>query len=219
MRADAVVALARIDLDDLVEPYLWPAQNLLRFVAEGQQEACLRADLLWDATSTFCELAIAANAVAVPLDTRINRIIWAGWDDGSVVKPLTIRDEEDVERESPNWRSHSGVPSYVIQKPTALRLVTKPASAGTLRLEVFRQPLLTDLTGTSELEIPARYGHLLKEWVVHRAYQTRDADKGDIQRSNDAEARYTAAFGPRPNVAAKESQQQRRNTAIRPGGF
>lgn len=219
MKASAVVDLARNDLDDVAEPYLWTTPHLLGLVAEAQQEACMRADLLWDATSTFCTLAVAAAAVSVPLDSRISRIEWAGWDNGTTVTPIGAMDEREAERNTPTWRSHTGNPSAFIQKPNALRLYPAPAAAGTLRLEVFREPLLTTLASTSTLEVPARYGHMLLDWVLHRAFMTRDSDKRARELSADALARFTANFGPRPNVAAQVSRQQRRDNTVRPTGF
>lgn len=219
MRADALVALARQDLDDLVEPYLWTPPVLLAFVAEAQQEACMRANLLWDATSAFCTIAVTATTSTVALDTRINRIVWAGWDNGDTLQPIEIMDEREIDRRSPRWRSQTGVPWAIVQKPNAVRLLPAPADAGTLQLEVFRSPLLTTLVGASTLEVPDRYAHLLVDWVVHRAFLTRDSDKQASERAAAAAARFDASFGPRPNVAAQASRQTRRDTAVRPEGF
>ena len=219
MRADAIVALARHDLDDVAEPYLWTTPHLLGLVAEAQQEACMRADLLWDATSAFCTLAVAPAAVSVPLDSRISRIVWAGWDNGTTVTPIGPMDEREAERNTPMWRSHTGNPNAFIQKPNAVRLYPAPAAAGTLRIEVFRQPLLTTLVAASTLEVPDRHATMLNDWVVHRAFMTRDSDKRARELSADALARFTANFGPRPNVAAQVSRQLRRDTTVRPEGF
>jgi len=219
VKANAVVALARQDLDDMAEPYLWTTPVLLGYLAEAQQEACMRADLLWDATSTFCAVAVTASTATVAVDSRINRVVWAGWDNGTSVQPLAFMDDEEAERASPRWRTSVGTPMALISKPKAVRLYLPPAAAGTLRLEVYRQPLLSTLLATSDLEVADRHAHLLLDWVVYRAFGTRDADKTAAARAMAAEARFNASFGMRPTSYAQASRQQRRNPNIRPSGF
>lgn len=219
MKASAVVALARSELDDVAEPQLWPNATLLAYLAEAQMEACMRADIIWDGTSSFCSIAVAAEATAAALDSRVTRVEWAGWDDGAVVKPLNFVDQRDADRQSNGWRTYSGTPSALIASPTALRFVTKPAAAGTLRLEVYRMPLKSTLVASDDIEVPDRWAHLLRDWIRYRAFETRDADKQDRARSAEALAKFEATFGPRPTVYAQAERASRRSPLVRPTGF
>lgn len=219
MKASAVVALARSELDDVAEPQLWPNATLLAYLAEAQMEACMRADIIWDGSSSFCAISVAANATSAALDSRVTRVEWAGWDDGAVVTPLQFVDQRDADQQSQSWRTYAGTPSALIAAPSALRFVTKPAAAGTLRLEVYRMPLKSTLVSSDDIEVPDRWAHLLRDWILHRAYEARDADKGDRQRSAKAFAQFEATFGSRPTVYAQAQRSARRSPLIRPRGF
>lgn len=216
MRASDVIGLVRAELDDQVDPYLWSEPTLLAYLAEAQIEACIRADLIWDATSAMCSIAVTAGAAAVSVDRRITRINYIAWDDGTNAYELRF----DTERAAySDWRQSTGTPAAVLAEPNALRFVPRPALDGTLRLEVYRLPLLATLAANDTLEIPDRAAYPLREWVKHKAYAVRDADAGDRQRSAEALALFEQQFGPRPNIAAQNERLKRRDHLIRPGGF
>lgn len=217
MLASAAIALSRLELDDVSEMPLWSTPQLLAYLWEGQLEASIRADLIWDATSPMCAISVAAGAASVAVDQRITRINFVGWDDGSTVREIGFHDERDTQGSS--WRQSTGIPSAVIAEPNALRLYPRPSSAGTLRLEVYRTPLASSIGINDTLEIPDRVAHLLREWVKYRAYGIRDADAQDRSRSAEALQLFEQQFGPRPNVAAQAQRLQRRSPTIRPKGF
>ena len=216
MLASDIVALTRIELDDVVVPGLWSESQLLAYVAEAQIEACIRSDLIWDASSAMCSIAVAAGATAVPVDPRITRITYAEWYDGQVATELRFHTEREGQG---GWRQSSDAPRAVIAEPNALRLVPVPVSAGTIRIEVYRLPLLSVLVANDVIEIPGRAAYLLREWVKYRAYSVRDADATDRARSAEALQLFEQQFGPRPNVAAQTERLKRREHTIRPRGF
>lgn len=215
MKASDVIEIVNDELDDTTDGTLWTEAIKLKYLSEAQQEACMRADLIWDTARA----SVQAEATKITIDSKINRIVWAGWDDGTTVQPLEPIGEADADRRTPKWRTYTGVPTHFIQKPRAVRLYYPPAAAGTLRMEVYRQPLVTDLTMGSDLEIPDRWAPLLRHWVQFRAYTKRDAETEQLKRAAANEALFTAAFGARPTVYAQVERQQRRSNVVRPRGF
>lgn len=219
MKAGDIITSSRDDLDDLETPPNWSDTKLLRFLLQGQQQACMRAELIWDASSGMCGVSVAAGDIDVAIDSRITRIKWAGWDNGTTVEPLEIIDQRTADSRSARWRQYTGTPRAIVPMPNAVRVFYPPAEAGTLRLEVYRQPLATTLTMTSNLEIPDRWAPLLVHWVLYRAYQTRDADKGSKALSDKALAEFGRYFGDLPSVYSQASRAQQRDTTIEPRGF
>lgn len=217
MLASAAIALTRLELDDVSEQPLWQTTQLLSYLWEAQIEACVRANLIWDATSPLCAISVAAGAASVAVDQSITRINFVGWDDGTAVREIGFHDERDTAGSS--WRQATGIPSAVIAEPNVLRPYPRPAAAGTLRLEVYRMPLAASLSMQSVLEVPDRAAYLLREWVKYRAYSIRDADAQDRSRAAEALQLFEQQFGPRPNVAAQSERLQRRAPTIRPRGF
>ena len=68
-----LIAALRTDADDLVaNPYLWSDAELTRWANEAEQEAALRAKLLFDASTTaVCQIAVLAGTTSYALHAKV----------------------------------------------------------------------------------------------------------------------------------------------------
>lgn len=57
---------------------------------------------------------------------------------------------------------------------------------------------------TAEPEIHSRFHQDLRHWIMKRAYEKPDSDTEDRGRAAEAEARFTAAFGPPLSARTEE---------------
>lgn len=195
MNLGELIEAYRDEADDKEKPYFCSDARLIRYANEGQDEAARRAFLLADSTSELCTIAYAAEAQTVALDPRILEVrdAWIGGERVSVV----TRDE--MACYWPGWRDDS-VRARPVRLITGvdtnkLHLYPRPATSGSIRLEVYRMPLcpMRDLKDCPEIR---REAHpRLVDWMLHRAFGRRDADRFDPTLSAEALARFEAEFG------------------------
>lgn len=167
-----LIDLFRLEVDDTVEPHLWSDDEVTDFYNDAQQEACRRARLIVDSTtSAICQVtATAAAAGLVTLDARVifvRRIRAAGQ------LPLQRMTLQDMEASNPYWEDmQADTPRNFIPDHTtgALMLSPPPAVDTTYTLTVIREPLADMDSDDDTPEIPARWHRSLRHWAIFRAY-------------------------------------------------
>lgn len=208
-----LIALFRSDADDIVaNPYLWSDAELKGWANEAEQEAALRAKLLFDASTTaVCQIAIAAGTTSYPLHAKVHDVEHARIiDSAGNVTRLTITDRIELERVRPDWRYETRPPRALIRYDGRIEVDCIPDSDYTLRLEVHRMPMADMVSNTDTPEIaPIHHRHLVK-WMLHRAYQRPDSETHDPERSAKAEQAFTKVFGRRPDANLRRDQQANR---------
>ncbi len=209
MKLGQLIGEARSEVDDKVEPYLWTDDDWKAYFNWAESEACRRAHLLIDSTtSEICEVAIAAETASYPLDARVVSIRRVKLE--SQTRPLTQATRDDLDATVYDWENRKGYPEvFISESDGELLLVPKPVSADTGHLTVARLPLndMTDLDNDSP-EIAARYHRDLIFGACSRAYLKNDEDTFNIKKSQHYEALFTQKFGP--PVSAKAEQMRRR---------
>lgn len=210
----------RSDVDDRIATYLFSDADVIGWLNEAEEEAALRANLLFDATtSEICDIAVTAGTSLYALDPRVFVIERASFlatgEDAENAIVLDLRDRLSVDRTRPSWRTTEMEPVELIVDETKVQLACLPASSGTLSLEVYRAPLEPMALGDGDVypEIaPLHHRHLV-EWAKYRAFSRPDAEVFDPKRAETAEANFTKKFGLRPDAdmrrAAYEDQQHR----------
>jgi hypothetical protein len=197
-----LIELFRNEVDDTVEPYLWSDDEATDFANDAQQEACRRARLLVDSTTTaICQVtAAAADAGLVTLDPRViflRRIRASG---SLPLKRMTLQDMEEC---NPYWQdSAADVPRAFIPDYSngVLMLWPKPATDTVYAMTVVREPLAEMDSDDDEPEIPTRWQRSLRHWMVFRAYSKQDTEALDPKKAGQALALFEQEFGAKSSA-------------------
>lgn len=201
-----LIASFRVDADDAAAPFLWPDAEVTPWFGEAEDEACIRAKLIRDSTSSFCTIAIAVGDMTKTLDTSILSIEYASITDAAGnVYVLTPTDRLEMDRKRPDWRTEARVPDGFIHDDKTLTLNAPADAAYTLNLEVHRLPTHADGADESP-EIHAAHHRHLVDWVLFRAYSKPDAETMNKVKAAEAEARFERYFGKRPDASIRRKQ-------------
>ncbi len=207
--------------DDKSEPYKWSDTEVAKYLSEAENEAAIRALLLYDdETSKYCSIAVVAGTARYSCQPGIVKITRARLTTARV--DLVLTDEKELDRNVSDWdiSTNTGTPSYLITRPRKLRLVSAPAVADTLQLSVYRLPLKPLTEDTSTPEIAPQHHFRLLDWALHLAYLKHDADVFDEDFAAAHAAKFTASFGPHPGIDVLTSRHHRRGAPVtRYGGY
>ena len=208
MNLEQLIAQFRIDVDDLVQPYLWPDEWVAPWLTEAVSEAAVRGRLIYEAADpAICEIAVTAGTATYPLHASLYELVSlrfkvAGSDRS---EPVHIKAREELDRIRPGWRDETGTPRYAVQDDTRITLVPRPEVAGTLHVEGYRVPLKALANDTDKPEIHEAHHRHLVHWALHRAFSKPDSETIDPTRAATAEAAFTRYFGPRPDADLRRS--------------
>jgi len=86
-----------------------------------------------------------------------------------------------------------------------MNLAPEPDVVGTLYLEGYRLPLASLSASTDVPEVNAVHHRHLVDWALHRAFSVPDSESFDAQRAGQAEAAFSAYFGPAPDADLRRS--------------
>lgn len=220
MTADELLTIVREDyLDDvsdatMVDPeplYRWSTAYLLRQAVAAQRQACYRQDLRHlydDTTEDICSIAIVDGQRTYPLDPsilRIQSVLLPESSAGLIRLQHVWREQLDTLR--PSWRTDAaGLPRRFFVVGGQLVLDPKPSlalSGASIALEVWREPLQTELDVTDELEWtnnPEKLAH----WIVFQALMRRDPDTQDEKMAQMHLAMFERAFGAEVSAQARK---------------
>lgn len=186
--------LARFRLQDVEKPYLWPTDFINAALNEAQQEACMRARLIEDQSSSLTEVDVTTTSKRYALDPRILDVICIERSDGTKASGWTLTESELVFDDLPNL-------------------------AETLWLTVIRLPMEDMADDNDEPEIRPALHQKLVDWVLHRCYEVNDADGLNMGASEKYEAQFSRSFGIRQdfNVQRKHRDKGGRTVRIESG--
>lgn len=224
MDLNAIRTEVRRIADDKTDPPHNTDADLAKSASEAEREACVRGRLLYDDTSTFLTINVNPADLAA-LNTAVNPLvdeIDAGFylASGSTRRQgLTICGLDWINQRDPG-NSMTGQPSHIARVGArGLRLWPRPTTAGVLTLSAWRRPLLDMDTGADEPEIEAKHHDGLIDWMLYRAYQTKDAENGDAELSKLHYNLFEARFGPRRDADAQARFREHRRVTTRYGGL
>ncbi len=195
----------RVAADDRVTPgELFDDEQVARWLSEAQDEAALRRRLIYDATTAdVCVVNVSIGNSVFPKHPKVFEISWAAFvptADPEHITPLHLMSREALTAEDPKWRTRLGEPRVLIHDDTTLQVCPKPIEAGSLQLEVYRLPMDPLELDDDEPEIHEAHHMYLVDWALFRAFSVPDSEFIDAKRAVEAEARFTAYFGPRPDA-------------------
>lgn len=216
-----LIAQFRQDTFDLEQPYLSSDSNVTAWLNEAENEACIRARLIYDeTTSAVCSISATASVAVYPLHDSIIDVTRATFTPtgSSTEYLLYLTDRVEMDRCYSDWRTRVDSPRQAMQDDTKLRLGCLPSTAGVIALECYRLPLVNiEDTATDTPEIGRIHHRHLIQWALHRCYSRPDAELFDPNKSAIALAEFTRVFGLRPDAdyrRATQSNRPNRNVAI-----
>lgn len=197
--------------DKVADQYFLSDALFLDYLNEAQEEACLRANLIFDKSSSFCAFAVTSGANTWLLDDSIYAIVYASLTNSSgVATSLRLIDRIELDRLARDWRTNSGTPTAFIHYDTTIELSPSPDTDYTLKIECFRLPE-DKLAGPSdEPEIHRTHHRNLIYWVLYRAYSTPDVDMANADKAAFFEKKFASIFGARPDANSRRKQYANR---------
>lgn len=208
-----LLAQARRDLGDTVEPYLWSDAELTSAIQEAEREATERAGLLEiEDVDTYCSVTIEADKSSYDLNTLVYDVLKVRVSGESNYLERTTR--EKLDRDNPTWEDDTGTPEkyYLTNGGRTMRVTPTPTGAGTMDLVVMRLPVTP--MGDSP-EIHARHHFRMLDWVYALAYKKRDADTYNPVASAKHEMAFEASFGPRWDATQQKRRLRKTGTIMR----
>ena len=190
-----LMARFRREEKDNVAPYIWADEDLTAWLNEAEEEACRRALLLVDSTSTAAAAVYAAGALGVKLHDSVIYVRRATLASSSI--PLTPRVSRTMDEEIPGWEASmaSNPIAFVPDWQTGyLRFWPPSAAAGSIKMTVVRTPMSPMAVSGDEPEIRSQYHSYLLDWVRFRAYDVMDADRFDPMKSASNYTSFSARF-------------------------
>lgn len=203
----------RVDADDGVATYLSSDAQVTQWLNEAEEEAALRAKLIYEATlGSICSIAVTANKATYRLNEVVIDIAVAKFTPTGETDPLHLHlvDRLELDRIKPNWRTLNEAPTHLIQDDKTCTLVAMPDTAGTLAIECYRTPLSPMEAAADEPEIHRLHHRNLIPWVLYRAYSRPDSQMFDKDRADRELARFERIFGKRPDANYRRDFQANR---------
>ncbi len=177
-----LIARYRNDTDDLTVPYLCSDEDVTVYANEAVHQACRRAKLLVDSTTTAqCRIALIENQSVYQLNELVLEVRSARVDGRDY--PLDLITERTLEQYKPGWMKEVGTIKAAItdMNTRSIRFYRIPDAAQILLtpyawMNVVRLPLTDMTTGTHVPEIAAPYHLGLVNWIKFRAYNSGNPD-------------------------------------------
>lgn len=209
--------LWRRDVDDVAVPYLWSDADFNLWINEAVDEACVRARLIQDSTSAICTIALADATAHYTLDASIFVVKSARI--AAPARKLQILTRGQLDAHDADWEARTGdTPEAVLFDMNTGKITVYPIPTGvlSLKLTVWRSTTEAEQMGddVDEPAIARQFHTDLLHWVSKRAYERKDSETYDPERSKDHEAQFTRKFGDRPSAHALKhmASNRRRET-------
>lgn len=209
MKVSALIREYRRESDDTAEPPFVADADLIDLANEAEEEACRRALLLRDTTTTaVCVYAITAGNPVVTLHASIIDVLRVKMTAETVPLPFVPQDEMD--RVNVGWDSMTGKPrAVVVGRDTGkLRLWPSPTANETLTLTVTRLPVAPMNDAEDSPEIPAAYHRALAQWMLYRVYSIQDSELYDAKKADKCLARFEGEFGRRQSARNEQWRRE-----------
>lgn len=197
------------------DQFLWSDSALYRYITEAQKQACMRTDFLYDDVSFT--ITMVSGSPSYTIDTGIIAIENVEYNNSKNVKHMSV---EDFKRTYTDWRTASGMENqdlfYTI-RGRKLRVYPIPDSTdadNTISIEAWRLPSDSITSSGDDLEIPEEFHRDLILWVLHEAFNKRDAETYDPGKSSDYLAQFNQRFGTPVSSEVRLNQLQEDSSLI-----
>ncbi len=220
MDVSEVVNLYRQRSDDGVFPFHASDEILVGFAAEAEEEACIRARLIYDETSTICTIPVLVGVSRYQIDPCIFDIQHVRYinQDGAVFCTDQVGAGEMIAAD----QSVLGRPykyAHVADDALSIWPVPNTYHAGSLKLSVYRTPLFPVEELDDPFEIHERWHRYLVDWLLYRVYSSKDIELRDDERAAEAYKRFEQRFGIRRPADIMRRHREKRPVTVRYGGL
>lgn len=197
MTAGDIEDLFRLEVDDVVEPYLWSAAEALDYLNDAHNEAVRRIRAFVDSSTADIATVTAPVGGLVTLDPRVLFVRKARF---ASRLPLRRMNMQDMEACNPFWQDTAQTTSYpevfVTDVETGkLQLWPPNDTEYELLLTVVRDPLVQMDSRDDTPELNARYHRALRHWMAYRAYSKPDAETYRPDAAKAQAALFEQEFG------------------------
>ena len=209
MTLGELISRFRREVKDMFYPYFFADEDIIAWLNEAEEEACRRAFLIVDSTSTASQLDIAAGDVGSDLDPLVIFVRRATLQ--STHRPLIPAVVRSMDEELPGWENaQASVPTRFIPdwQTGYLRLYPPSRSADTIKLTVVRLPVRPMVEEDDEPEIRRQFHAYLLDWAKHRAYNIPDSDFFDAKKSDYHLSVFTQKFGETSAISESWAMEQ-----------
>ena len=121
MNLEEAIAAFRVDADDLVAPYLSSDAQVASWLGEAQEEAAIRANLIFEASNaTLCDIAVTAGTANYTLSQYVACVTYAQFTPtgSDTAQVLTVTDRFAMDRDYPGWRALTDTPRFLVVDQT-----------------------------------------------------------------------------------------------------
>ena len=190
-----------LSLDNVTPPF-WADEDVIDWLNEAQNEACIRARLIReDENPAVCQIALTPGQHTYPLHASVYELInlrikGSGAESS---RSMAIKSREWLDANVRDWRDMDRPSQWLIQDDTTLRVVGAIQAGDVLHLECYRLPLKQLANDMDKPEIHAAHHVHLIQWALHKAFSVPDADAFDPTRAKMAEDAFTRYFGIAPD--------------------
>lgn len=185
-----------------------PQARAITLINEAQNEACRRAHLLRDRTTTaICQIAVVAGTYIYALDSRVIKVHNALLVTSK--RQLCRTYIADMDCYDYLWETRTGTPDrYVADYQTGkIALYKNPVVSETLKLDVVRLPL-TQITALTETpEIPAHLHVKLVPWLLWAVRSLDDTETFDPRKASMSMDEFESEFGPKRSAWAEKYEE------------
>jgi len=206
-------------LDDSAAPYLWQDTELMRYLNYAEVQACRRAHLIIDGTTSndngtaatagtvgqrpLCTLSLIADTATYILSPKILQIKRCQLRSMQIplIGPITY---PEIDEYVSGWigtngtvgtAGSGGYPMYFLNEPgNTITFIQAPSVSDTASLVVSRIPL-TPFTISSSPEIAEKYHEGLMDWAAHLAYMKNDSDTLNLNLAKVYADKFEVQFG------------------------
>lgn len=144
MRLLDLLGQFRTDANDVGIPPMWGDLDVMAWLAEAEEEACIRARLLFDdATTDLCEIAVTNAGREYAIDPLITEIVYAKLTDAyGMDYPLDLVKRTWLDVQNPDWRQEATRrPASIMHLSKRVAFEVMPDADYTLSLEIYRKPM------------------------------------------------------------------------------
>lgn len=199
MQLSQLINRFRVEANDKVAPYFIEDEDVIAWLNDAVNEACIRGRLLHESNVSISVQDTKSIYSLSKSIYEITRICFIA-NNGEQSNFLKLVSTGELDRIYCNdWANKKGQPEYAVQTDTKIRLVPQPDSNGILQIEGYRVPLSLMSSDSDEPEINQIHHVQLIQWVLHKAFSVVDAEFFDPNRSALAEQAFTDYFGMRPD--------------------
>lgn len=192
----------RRDCDDRGDPPLFSDSDIIAWLNEGQEEACIRSRLLLYRK----EYAVARGERIIPLDPEVFEVKRVGLRRGGRTEYVLYQtDAGHLDYAAPDWRSERWPPRAFVHRDGEIEISGMPRDGYMLDIEGYRLPCPM-VADTDCPEIDSVHHRRLVYWALFRGHSVSDKEVFAPQKAAENEARFDRYFKRPPDVDLRKPQ-------------